>query len=640
VAPTFAHFVSLSAPRGGHPASGPAKPVLRLGLALRCSLRIAHWRPRLTFSVHGLAVSRGIAIGRAVLVASSRADVAHYFVDADKSPDEIRRIRSARDAVTDEITRLQRDLPKDAPHEIAALLDVHLMLLQDEQLISGVKHWINERHYNAEWALTTQYEIIARQFDDMEDEYLRERKADLEQVVERMLRFMKGAASPVQPSHRPGASRKNPQQDLLLDDTMDVPLVLIAHDISPADMLQFKQSLFAGFATDVGGKTAHTAIVARSMDIPAVVGARSASQLIEQDDWVIIDGDAGILIVDPSPIILAEYGFKQRQVELERERLNRLRHTPAVTIDGQKVELLANIELPADTLGAVKAGAVGVGLFRSEFLFMGRESNAQDKLPGEEEQYRAYRAAIEGMQGMPVTIRTVDIGSDKPLDRLADKAQDGQLNPALGLRAIRWSLADPPMFLTQLRAILRAAAHGSVNLLVPMLSQGSEIRQTLSLIDHARAVLDNKGIAYGPVRLGAMIEIPAAALTVKLFLKHFDFLSIGTNDLIQYTLAIDRADESVAHLYDPCHPAVLRLIADTIAECNAQGKGISVCGEMAGDVAMTRLLLGFGLRSFSMHPSQILAVKQQILRSDTTKLAPWAQKVLASEDPAALLQAV
>ncbi len=594
----------------------------------------------MTFSVHGLAVSRGIAIGRAVLVASSRADVAHYFVDADKSLDEIRRIRTARDAVTEEISRLQRDLPRDAPHEIAALLDVHLMLLQDEQLISGVKHWITERHYNAEWALTTQYEIIARQFDDMEDEYLRERKADLEQVVERMLRFMKGAASPVQPSHRPGSSRKNPQQDLLLDDTMDVPLVLIAHDISPADMLQFKQSLFAGFATDVGGKTAHTAIVARSMDIPAVVGARSASQLIEQDDWVIIDGDAGILIVDPSPIILAEYGFKQRQVELERERLNRLRHTPAITIDGQKVELLANIELPADTLGAVKAGAVGVGLFRSEFLFMGRESHGQDKLPGEEEQYHAYRAAIEGMQGMPVTIRTVDIGSDKPLDRLADKAQDGQLNPALGLRAIRWSLADPPMFLTQLRAILRAAAHGSVNLLVPMLAQASEIRQTLSLIDHARAVLDNKGVAYGPVKLGAMIEIPAAALTVKMFLKHFDFLSIGTNDLIQYTLAIDRADESVAHLYDPCHPAVLRLIADTIAECNAQGKGISVCGEMAGDVLMTRLLLGLGLRSFSMHPSQILAVKQQILRSDTSKLALWAQKVLDSEDPAALLQAV
>jgi phosphotransferase system enzyme I (PtsI) len=584
----------------------------------------------MTFSLHGLAVSRGIAIGRAVLVASSRADVAHYFVDASKVEAEIQRVRVARNAVTEEITRLQRDLPADAPHELAALLDVHLMLLQDEQLISGVKGWISERHYNAEWALTTQYEQIARQFDEMQDEYLRERKADLEQVVERILRHMKGVGSPVQPKAHAG--RKLQSQDLLLDDTMDVPLVLVAHDISPADMLQFKQSLFAGFATDVGGRTSHTAIVARSMDIPAVVGARSASQLIKQDDWVIIDGDAGVLIVDPSPIILAEYGFKQRQGELERERLNRLRHTPAVTLDGQKIELLANIEMPEDTVGAVHTGAVGVGLFRSEFLFMGRSG----RLPDEEEQYLAYRQAIEGMQGLPVTIRTVDIGSDKPLDRHT-KAQETHLNPALGLRAIRWSLADPPMFLTQLRAILRAAAHGQVNLLVPMLAHASEIRQTVSLIDHARAQLDNKGQAYGPVKLGAMIEIPAAALMLKMFLRHFDFLSIGTNDLIQYTLAIDRADESVAHLYDPCHPAVLRLVADTIAECDVQGKPVSVCGEMAGDVSMTRLLLGLGLRCFSMHPSQILAVKQQVLRADTGKLKAWAQQVIHSDEPALLL---
>jgi phosphotransferase system enzyme I (PtsI) len=583
----------------------------------------------MTFSVHGLAVSRGIAIGRAVLVASSRADVAHYFVEDADVRSEIHRVRDARNTVVEEISRLQRDLPADAPHELAALLDVHLMLLQDEQLISGVKGWISERHYNAEWALTTQYEMIARQFDEMEDEYLRERKADLEQVVERVLRAMKGVASPVQLKNQ-GARKQ--QKELLHDDKLDVPLVLVAHDLSPADMLQFKQSLFVGFATDVGGRTSHTAIVARSMDIPAVVGARSASQLIKQDDWVIIDGDAGVLIVDPSPIILAEYGFKQRQGALERERLNRLRNTPAVTLDGQKVELLANIEMPEDTLGAIQAGAVGVGLFRSEFLFMGRIGN----LPDEEEQYLAYRQAIEGMQGLPVTIRTVDIGADKPLERHT-KAQEAQLNPALGLRAIRWSLADPPMFLTQLRAILRAAAHGQVNLLVPMLAHASEIRQTMSLIDHARATLDNKGQAYGPVKLGAMIEIPAAALTLKLFLKYFDFLSIGTNDLIQYTLAIDRADEAVAHLYDPCHPAVLRLVADTIAECNAQGKGISVCGEMAGDVNMTRLLLGLGLRCFSMHPSQILSVKQQILRADAGKLQPWAQEVLASEDPASLL---
>jgi phosphotransferase system enzyme I (PtsI) len=584
----------------------------------------------MTFSIHGLAVARGIAIGRAVLVASSRVDVAHYFVDATQVDAEIERVRNGRNAVVDEIHRLQVSIahmgPKEAPLELTALLDVHLMLLQDDELISGVKHWIIDRLYNAEWALTTQLEIIGRQFDEMEDEYLRERKADLEQLTEKVLRAMKGVASPVVHATQ-RATRKLSQQDLLLDDTVDVPLILIAHDLSPADMLQFKQSVFAGFITDVGGKTSHTAIVARSLDIPAVVGARLSSQLVRQDDWVIIDGDAGVVVVDPSPIILAEYGFKQRQGELERGRLTRLLHTPAVTMDGQKIELLANIEMPEDALGAVKVGAVGVGLFRSEFLFMGR----QGKLPNEEEQYQAYRRAIEGMQGLPVTIRTVDVGADKPLD---DSLQDAaHLNPALGLRAIRWSLADPAMFLTQLRAILRAAAHGQANLLIPMLVHASEIRQTLALIDHARVQLDNRGVVYGPVKVGAMIEIPAAALTLKVFLKYFDFLSIGTNDLIQYTLAIDRADESVAHLYDPLHPAVLQLVALTLAEGRAKGKPVSLCGEMAGDVSLTRLLLGMGLRSFSMHPAQILAVKQEVLRADTIKLAAWAQSVLAEEEP-------
>ena len=587
----------------------------------------------MTFAVHGIAVSSGVAIGRAVLVASSRLDVAHYFVEPEQVPAEIARVRSARDAVVAELGRVQQTLQelnaKEGHVELAALLDVHLMMLQDEQLTEGVKHWIVDRRYNAEWALTTQLELVARQFDEMEDPYLRERKADLEQVVERLLRVMRGVTSPV--AQPPAPSRKA-QQDLLLDDTIDVPLVLVAHDLSPADMLQFKQSVFAGFVTDVGGKTSHTAIVARSMDIPAVVGARSASQTVKQDDWVIIDGDAGVVIVDPSPIILAEYGFKQRQSQVERERLNRLRNTPAVTLDGQKVELLANIEQPSDTRSALNAGAVGVGLFRSEFLFMGRQGN----LPGEEEQYRAYVAAVEGMQGLPVTIRTVDVGADKPLDRSA-RSGDDHLNPALGLRAIRWSLAEPTMFLTQLRAILRAAAHGPVHLLIPMLAHVHEIRQTLALIDKARGQLNAKGQAYGPVKVGAMIEVPAAALMVNVFLKYFDYLSIGTNDLIQYTLAIDRVDESVAHLYDPMHPAVLQLMAGTIAAGHAEGKTVSVCGEMAGDVAMTKLLLGLGLRSFSMHPSQILAVKQQVLRSDTAKLRVLADAALAAEEPAVVL---
>ncbi len=589
----------------------------------------------MTFSIHGLAVSRGIAIGRAVVVASSRMDVAHYFIKADQIESEMLRVKVAKDAVVGELIKLQHSLvgkdAKDAPSELTALLDVHQMLLQDQTLQDGVTHWIKDRLYNAEWALTTQLEIVARQFDEMEDAYLRERKADLEQVVERVLRVMKGVASPIA-SPPPPRKRQQGQQSLLPGDT-EVPLILIAHDLNPADMLQFKSSVFAGFVTDVGGKTSHTAIVARSMDIPAVVGARTASQLVRQDDWVIVDGDAGVMLVDPSPIILAEYGFKQRQGELERERLSRLLHTPAITLDSHTIELLANIEMPEDTASAMASGAVGVGLFRSEFLFMGRAG----KLPNEDEQYAAYTRAVDGMQGLPVTIRTVDVGADKPLDAHGDKGAS-HLNPALGLRAIRWSLSEPAMFRTQLRAILRAAAHGKVNLLIPMLCAASEIRATLRQIDLARSELDNRGAVYGPVQLGAMIEIPAAALSLHTFLKYFDFLSLGTNDLIQYTLAIDRADESVAHLYDPLHPAVLQLVAQTIAACNAQGKGVSVCGEMAGDITMTRLLLGLGLRTFSMHPAQILAVKQEVLRADAGKLASFAQRVLTSDDPAAQLQ--
>lgn len=578
----------------------------------------------MTFAIHGLAVSRGIAIGRAVVVASSRMEVVHYFIRPEQIESEIERARSARNAVIDELRRLQEDMPKDAPGELDALLDVHLMLLQDEALAEAIRHWISDRLYNAEWALTTQLEIVSRQFDEMDDEYLRERKADLEQVVERILWHMKGAASPVA---APVAARAGTGAD----GAADTPLVLVAQDLSPADMLQFKSKVFAGFVTAVGGKTSHTAIVARSMDIPAVVGARAASQLIRQDDWIIIDGNEGVVIVDPTPMILAEYGFRQRQSELERERLSRLRYTPSITLDGQKVELLANIEQPGDGPAAVRAGAVGVGLFRTEFLFMGRSGN----LPGEEEQYRAYREAIDGMQGMPVTIRTLDVGADKPLDKAQPK--DYYLNPALGLRAIRWSLADTAMFRTQLRAILRAAAHGQIHLLFPMLAHRSEIEQTLAQLHQAQGELDARGVAYGKVKIGAMIEIPAAALTVRTFLRYFDFLSIGTNDLIQYTLAIDRADEAVAHLYDPLHPAVLRLIAEVIAAADAAGKSVSVCGEMAGDAGMTRLLLGLGLRSFSMHPAQILAIKQEILRADTGKLRPWAQAVVNSDSPGELL---
>ncbi len=576
----------------------------------------------MSIQLFGLPVSRGVAIGRAVLVASSRVDVAHYFIDAQQVESEIARLRAARDVVADELSSLQRDLPLDAPGELSALLDVHLMLLHDETLTGATKHWIRERHYNAEWALSAQLEVLARQFDEMEDEYLRERKADLEQVVERLLRAMARSAGR-QAGPRAGA--------VAAGFAGEDPLVLVANDIAPADMLQFKGSVFIGFITDVGGRTSHTAIVARSMDIPAVVGAREASRIIRQDDWIVIDGDAGIVIVNPSAILLEEYRFKQRQSGLERERLSRLRHTPPVTLDGERVELLANIELPGDASAALDAGAVGVGLFRSEFLFMNRGG----ELPGEDEQFEAYRSAVQGMKGLPVTIRTVDIGADKPMDRMSvsELRHEHALNPALGLRAIRWSLSEPGMFRQQLRAILRASAFGKVRLLIPMVAHINEVRHTLEAVARAKQQLDESGKAYTNVQLGAMIEVPAAALMLPAILKYFDFVSLGTNDLIQYTLAIDRADEAVAHLYDPWHPAVLQLIEMTIRQANSMRRGVSVCGEMAGDPAFTELLLAMGLRSFSMHPSQVAAIKQRILLTDTRRWASALRDILEAESP-------
>ncbi|PXW91951.1 phosphoenolpyruvate--protein phosphotransferase [Sphaerotilus hippei] len=580
----------------------------------------------MSVQVFGLPVSRGVAIGRAVLVASSRVDVAHYFVDAAQLPAEIARLKQARDIVSQELGALKDSVGGDAPAELAALLDVHLMLLHDDTLAAATRHWIVERRYNAEWALSAQLEVLARQFDEMEDEYLRERKADLEQVVERLLRALAAKGAPLSPVV-PVAARDFAGED---------PLILVAGDISPADMLHFRGSVFTGFVTDVGGRNSHTAIVARSLDIPAVVGARDASRLIRQDDWIIVDGDSGVVVVAPSPIVLEEYRFRQRQSHLERERLSRLRAKPAITLDGLKVELLANIESPDDCVAALAAGAEGVGLFRSEFLFMNRAG----ALPDEDEQFDAYSRVVRAMNGLPVTIRTVDVGADKPLDRIsaAELRHEHILNPALGLRAIRWSLADPDMFDVQLRAIFRASAFGPVRLMIPMLSRASEIHATLEAVHRVRSRLDQEGVARGELQVGAMIEVPAAALSMPLFLKYFDFVSIGTNDLIQYTLAIDRADESVAHLYDPWHPVVLKLVLDTIRLATAAGKPVSVCGEMAGDLEFTELLLGFGLRSFSMHPTQLPAVKQKILRTDTQRLQALVAAAVDPESTQAFIQ--
>jgi phosphotransferase system enzyme I (PtsI) len=401
---------------------------------------------------------------------------------------------------------------------------------------------------------------------------------------------------------------------------------VVAHDLSPADMLLFKRHQFGGFVTDVGGVTSHTAIVARSLGIPAIVGLHHAFQTIAERELLIVDGVNGVLIVNPDPLVLAEYRLRQSQLDLDRQRLKRLRSTPAATIDGTPVELYANIELPDDMPEVLEAGAQGVGLFRSEFIFLNRKD-----LPGEDEQFEAYRNVAQAMGGRPVVLRTLDIGADKALN-----GDGGTMpNPAMGLRAIRFCLAEPQMFLTQLRAILRASHYGKVKILLPMLAHVHEIEQTLALIRQAKQQLEERGAPYDKeIEIGGMIEIPAAALALPIFMRRLDFLSIGTNDLIQYTLAIDRTDDAVAHLYDPLHPAVLTLVAGTIQTATRGGVPVAVCGEMAGDLQLTRLLLGLGLRNFSMHPSQLLPIKERILRTNLAEVQTLAQRVLRASDPA------
>ncbi|MEO8537449.1 MAG: phosphoenolpyruvate--protein phosphotransferase [Betaproteobacteria bacterium] len=569
----------------------------------------------MSFALHGIGVSGGIAIGRAHLVSHATREVAHYSIPPSQVPSEIDRFATAIQEVQRELEGLHAVLTGgDAPGEFGAFLDVHWMILNDPTLSEVPRRIIAERRCNAEWALTLQMAVLVEQFEQIEDSYLRERKSDVLQVGERVLKRLMG---------RPGT---------LPPATAEEQTILVAHDLSPADIIQFKQHHFAAFLTDLGGATSHTAIVARGINVPAVVATHNARSIIRDGELVIVDGSNHVVIVNPDRAVLAEYRLKQNEFELARQKLRRLRGKRADTLDSQHVELHANIELPEDIDQTLQNGATGVGLFRSEFLFLNRTG-----LPTEDEQFEAFREVAAGMQGLPVTIRTFDLGADKhkeDLDGLTRVAP----NPALGLRAIRFCLAEPRLFLTQLRAILRATHYGNVRILIPMLASVSEIDQTLAMIARAKASLRELGVPFNPdVKVGGMIEIPAAVLAMGAFVRKLDFLSIGTNDLIQYTLAVDRADDTVSHLYDPLHPAVVRLIGLAIATARKAGVPIAVCGEMAGDLQMTRLLLGLGLREFSMHPSHLLAVKQRVLQSDVAAGKALVARIRRADEPERLV---
>ena len=562
----------------------------------------------MSFTLHGIAVSSGIAIGYAHLISHNSLEVAHYVLPKQFLKEEIARFDAALQATRSEFAGLRSNRPSYAAAEFDAFLELHQMILDDPLLSIGPREMVERERCNVEWAIKVQTDALVAQFDEFEDAYLRERQADVKQVAERLLKQLSG-----QPGHQPTSARH------------DIETILVAHDLSPADLIQFKPQQYAAFITDVGSATSHTAIVARSLNTPCVVGLHHARELIREDDLLILDGEQGVMVVNPDKALLAEYRLLQSEWELDRKKLKRLRSARANTLDGAVIELFANIEKPADIAEVKENGATGIGLFRSEFLFLGRE-----QLPDEEEQFEAYRSVAEGMKDQSVTIRTFDLGADKQIKGAARTSN----NPALGLRAIRLCLAEPQLFRTQLRALLRATHYGNIKILIPMLSCSAELNQTLQFINATRQSLDEEGIPYNhEVKIGGMIEVPAAALALNIFAKKLDFLSIGTNDLIQYTLAIDRTDEDVAHLYDPLHPAVLQLLAHVIGTCNKLDVPVSVCGEMAGEIAYTRLFLGMGLRQFSMFSAQVPSIKQRVLGTSLPEIVGLTQKILRADDP-------
>ena len=562
----------------------------------------------MSFTIHGIGVSGGIAIGHAHLLSQPGLEVEHYTISEAEVAPEQARFDDAISTARSEMAALAEHIPADAPPEVEGFLNLHLMILGDSTLSEAPRDLIAASRCNAEWAVSQQAEALLDQFERIEDEYLRERKADVVQVVERVLKALTGRRRNIPvPRHKEEDS------------------ILVAHDLSPADVIQFKQHRYGSFVTDLGGATSHTAILARSLNIPSIVALHHARSLIRENELLIVDGSNGVVIVNPDKYVLAEYKLRQEQWLLERQKLKRLKTTRAATLDGTRVELHANIELPEDVHQAKENAAAGIGLFRSEFLFLNR-----DELPSEDEQFEAYRKVAIEMKQLPVTIRTLDLGADKNLN----DAERVAPNPALGLRAIRLCLAEPQMFHRQLRAILRASHYGKIRLLIPMLSTAHELQQTLHLVQEAKNSLDAESVAYDRgIQVGGMIEIPAAALALGTFTRRLDFLSIGTNDLIQYTLAIDRTDDAVAHLYDPLHPAVLHLVAHVIRGANKASIPVAVCGEMAGDERLTRVLLGFGLRQFSMHPAHLLTVKQQVLKSDLAEVTQLASRMLKTDDP-------
>ncbi|MBI0068697.1 MULTISPECIES: phosphoenolpyruvate--protein phosphotransferase [Snodgrassella] len=560
--------------------------------------------------LHGVAVGTGVAIGRAHLVVRGMDDVPHQELSIEEVPAEIARYEQAIKTTRRQLEQLRTDIPQNAPSELGAFISLHLMLVGDVSLSREPVDIIEAQCVNAEWALKLQTDKLSDQFDAIEDNYLRARKQDMLQVVERIFKNLIGLSTEV----------------ITEAEDFEEDTILVAHDLSPADTVFFKDSRIAAFVTDAGGPTSHTAILGRSLDIPSVIALGYARELINEDELIIVDGSMGVVIIAPDDIILKEYRRRLREFRSLRRQLNKLKNTAATTLDGINIELLGNIESANDIKALHSLGMDGIGLYRSEFFYLNR-----DALPTEDELYTEYADVVKKLKGKPLTIRTIDLGVDKNPRWFGPSHT---MNPALGLTGIRLCLAEPVMFRTQMRAIMRAAVLGPVRMMWPMISSVTEIQQCLTHLNTAKQQLHDRFETFDEnIQVGAMIEIPSAALTVNSILKMIDFVSVGTNDLIQYTLAADRNDESVSYLYQPGHPAVLKLLLHVIRTAARLNKPVSVCGEMAGDAQYTRLLMAMGLRRFSMNANNILAVKNQIIQSDLLMLETEVQKILRNDDP-------
>jgi phosphotransferase system enzyme I (PtsI) len=566
-------------------------------------------------SLHGTGVSSGITIGKAYVLHRERPEVPEYVLPAPLIEDEIARFKAAIDNARSQLERIRKHIPRSAPPEIASIIDTHLLILHDKMISEAPIGTIRKRQCNAEWALNIQSDLLGKVFEQMDDPYLRNKKTDVNQVVDRVLRNL---------------LLNQEDEHEQISDALEGQIV-VANDLTPADTVLLKHNHIGAFITNLGGPISHTAILARSLEIPAIVAVHNATRYIRNGDDLIVDGKLGTVIVAPEKNIVAEYRQKQKDIVQLKRMLETIKASRSVTRDGSDIALYANIELPDDVKGVKKVAAEGVGLYRTEFLFMSRPEP-----PDEDEQYRAYVKVVKALDGKPVTIRTLDLGADKR----ADGGRAGEtvsVNPALGLRAVRMCLQEPALFRPQLRAILRASAQGPVRMMIPMISSLDEVLRVLDLVEETKADLTRENEKFDAnIEVGGMIEVPAAAVAADLFAPHLDFLSIGTNDLIQYTLAIDRVDDAVNYLYDPLHPAVLRLIAMTINAGQSAQIPVGMCGEMAGDPHYTRLLLGLGLREFSMHPSGLLEIKRIVRESELDYLRQAAVEIMQARDTATL----